>query len=174
MHKTIHFWLVILLSGLFGGLLIFVLLFTFNLLLDSYFSFLYLFIYLSPLVVMHFATTRLRDYFGQGVISFRQAFTTSFFTGLITALVISLTIYFVYAHLNSPALEQRFSLLESEISQQGSPDDIRHKRQMLRSLIHPKSMAIYFGVVNLLLLPLYAFLIAIFAKRKNRYLDPAQ
>lgn len=174
MYKNVHFWVVIFLSGLFGGLLIFVLLFTFNLLLNSYFSFLYLFIYLSPLVVMHFATTRLRDFFGQGVMSMKQAFVTAFSAGFLSALVMSLTIYFVYAYLNSPALEHRFSTLEAEMLRQGNMEELRQKRQLLRSLINPKSMAIYFGAVNLLLLPLYAFLIAIFAKRKNKYLDPAQ
>ncbi len=171
MYKTLHFWLVAPLSGLFGGLLVFVLLFTFNLLLDRSFSLIYVMVYLFPLFIMWYATAVIRDRFGMGVISFRQAFFFSAFTGIITAFVMSVVIYYVYTHLNAPALQYRANQLEAELLQSAIHGDLQEKKSMVRSLMNPRQLALYFGMLNLILMPVFALFIAIFAKRKNRYLD---
>ncbi len=171
MHKAVHFWMVTLLSGLFGGLLVFILLFTFNLLIDRSFSLIFFIVYLAPLFVLWFSVSWLRDSFGQEVISFRQGFFTAALTGIVLTAIMSLAIYYVYSHLNYPALQQRTVLLETELMQSGNMEGLTQKKQLVQQLMSPKNLALFFTWVNLALLPFYAFFIAIFAKRKNRYLD---
>jgi ABC-type multidrug transport system fused ATPase/permease subunit len=171
MHKAVHFWMVTLLSGFFGGLLVFILLFTFNLLINKSFSLIFMIVYLAPLFVLWFSVSWLRDSFGKEVISFRQGFFTAALTGIILTAIMSLAIYYVYSHLNYPALEHRTILLETELMQVGNMEDLSQKKQLVKQLMSPENLALFFTWVNLILLPFYAFFIAIFAKRKNRYLD---
>jgi hypothetical protein len=171
MYKTLHFWLVAFLSGLFGGLLVFVLLFTFNLLIDKSFSLVYVMVYLFPLFIMWYATVLLRDRFGMGVISFWQALFFSALTGFICALVMSAAIYYVYTHLNAPALQHRANQLEAGLLQSAIEGNLQEKKNLVRNLMSPQQLAKYFGLLNLILLLPYALFIAIFARRKNRFLD---
>jgi hypothetical protein len=171
MHKAVHFWLVTLVSGFFGGLLVFVLLITLNLLIDNSFSLFFLTVYLAPLFVMWFSVRWLRDYFGCGKISFRQGFITAVITGIVLTVVMSLSIYCVYSHFNYPAINQRTIVLESELLQAVNSHELQYRKNLVQRLMSPKNLAFFFMLVNFFLLPFYTIFIAIFAKRNNKYLN---
>ncbi|MDP3462278.1 MAG: DUF4199 domain-containing protein [Bacteroidales bacterium] len=174
LYKTWQFWLVGLFTGFFGGLLTFLLLFLVNLLVVKEYSYLYLFVYLAPLFFLWFSCLRLRNNYAQGVLSFGSGFRLSLLTGLILVSVLSLAIYFVYTYLNNPTLEFRINRIETDLVSKEAANglqSINSKRQFLREIMSPAYLAIVHAIVNLSLLPVYAFLIAIFARRKNRFLD---
>jgi len=108
------------------------------------------------------------------VLSFGSGFRLSLLTGLILVSVLSLAIYFVYTYLNNPTLEFRINRIETDLVSKEAANglqSINSKRQFLREIMSPAYLAIVHAIVNLSLLPVYAFLIAIFSIRKNIFLD---
>ncbi|MBU1010775.1 MAG: DUF4199 family protein [Bacteroidetes bacterium] len=174
MHKQIDFWIVGLVTGFFGGLLTFLLLFVVNLLVNNNYSFVFGTVYLAPAFFMAYACARLRGKYGSGVLSYGSGFRLSLLTGLVTALVMSVAIYFVYTYLYTPTLSYRLGRLESElVGKQATAGyaAIAEKQQTLRNLMSPLNLSLLFAAVNLALSPVYAVIIAIFARRKNRFLE---
>lgn len=172
-YNIFQFWIVGLLTGLFTGLLTFVLYFGFNLVADRSFSFLFILIYLLPAFGMYYAVIRLRNRYGRGVIKFNQAFRLALLTGFVAAVVMGLLVYFIYTYMSPQGLESRMSYLEAAVLKEGHylAQDIRQLRSLIKTLLSPVLMAFSIFVVNLVLSLLFAFIIAIFARRKDRYID---
>lgn len=172
-YTQTHFWVVGLLTGLFTGLLSFVLYFAFNLFADRSFSLLFIFIYLFPAIGMYYAVIRLRNRYGRGVIQFRQAFSQAILAGFTASIVIGVLVYFVYTYMNPQSLQGRMSHLESSILQDGvyAAKDIRDVRSLIQKLLSPFLMSLSIFAINFILSMLYAFIIAIFARRKDRYMN---
>jgi hypothetical protein len=174
MYKNWQFWVVGSFTGFFGGLLTFLILFLVNLLVVKEYSYLYVAVYIAPAFFYWYACIRLRNHYAQGVLSFGSGFRLSLLTGIILTAIMSAAIYFVYLYLNNPTLEFRINRIETElISKEASSGlgKINSTRQFVRELMTPKYLAILQATVNLALLPVFALIIAIFARRKNRYLD---
>lgn len=174
MYTNWQFWVVGSFTGFFGGLLTFLILFLVNLLVIKEYSYLYLAVYLAPAFFYWFASIRLRDRYADGVLGFGGSFRLSMLTGFILTAVMSVAIYFVYEYLNNPTLEFRVNRIETEMiaeSARSGLEQINANRQYVRELMTPKYLAILQATVNLALIPVYAFFIATFARRKNRFLD---
>jgi uncharacterized membrane protein YhaH (DUF805 family) len=171
MHEKKHFWLVGILTGFFSGLTVFLVqLILFHLSLSS-FSIIYGLLYLIPFIAMAYASVRLRDRYGSNMLLFGQSFKLSLLTGFLSAVIMSVMIYYVYSYLFIPALQQRATQLNSELLSADpgmSFDKMKERKQLIIKLLSPLSLAIYYFVVNTVLLPFYAFIIAIFAHRRRR------
>lgn len=177
MYKTRHFWTVALFTGFFSGLLAFVLLSLLMFLASESFSPLYIMVYLLPFFTMSYAAVRLRDRYGLGMLRFSQGFRLSFTTGLVSALVFSATIYFVFSFLFMPGLFQRANMLEADfvLNNPGLPlSEIKEKKELIQQMLTPLSLSVYFFIINALVLPLAAFIIAIFARRRNRLIEDTE
>ncbi len=172
-YSIIQFWVVGLITGLFTGLLTFVLYFGFNLVADRSFSFLFILIYLLPAFGMYYAVIRLRNRYGRGVIRFKQAYSQALLTGFVASVVMGLLVYFIYTYMSPQGLESRMSYLESAVLKEGHylAQDIRQLRSLIKTLLSPVLMAFSIFIVNFALALFYAFIIAIFARRKDRYID---
>jgi hypothetical protein len=174
MHKLWHFWLVGILSGLFSGLIMLVLYFSVNYLANNYFSVYYIFIYFFPLLSLWTACYVLRHFFGLGVLRFKHAFRLSLLTSFISAIVFSIGMYFVFTYLNQPSTGARSTLIESEyqLGRQGlSFEEIKDKKEQLQLFLSPFSIAFMYFLLNIVLTPFFALIIAIFARRKNRFIE---
>ncbi len=171
MHAKKHFWLVGILTGIFSGMIVFLAqLFLFYLSLDS-FSITYILIYLLPLIPMFYAAGRLRERYGSGVLYFNQAYGLALLTGFISALVMSVMVYYVYTYLFVPALQQRAAQLQASLISNGQGlafQMMKERKQLITKLLSPFSLSVYYFIAQLVLLPLYAFIIAIFARRRLR------
>lgn len=120
---------------------------------------------------MGFGAVRLRDRFGEEVIRFGQGFRISLLIGFISAVIMSIMIYVVFTYLMLPSLGYRVGILESELISQNpgqSFSEIKQKKELIHQMLSPISLAVYYLGINLVLLPFQAFLIAIFARRRNR------
>lgn len=174
MYKNWQFWVVGSFTGFFGGLITFLLLFLINLLVVKEYSYLYLAAYLAPGFFYWLASTRLRDRYNEGILGFGNSFRMSILTGFVLTVVMSMAVYLIYEYLNNPTLEFRVNRIETEMiaeSTQSGLEQINSNRLYVRELMTPKYLAILHATVNLALLPVYAFFIGTFARRKNRYLD---
>lgn len=171
MYKKKYFWLVGTLTGFFLGMLVFLLqLLLFNLAISSFSPF-YVLIYLLPFFGMYHAARRLREGYGLGVLHFSQGFRIAMLTGFVSAVVMSLMMYYVYSNLFIPALQQRASQLHAELLATDVTktfDSMKERKQLITKLLSPMSLSVYYFAVNIVLLPLFAFLIAIFARRSRR------
>ena len=174
MHKSWHFWLVGSFSGLFSGLVMLLLYFGMNYISNNYYSVYYIFIYLFPLVSLWVACYLLRQFFGSGVLRFKHAFRLSLFTSVLSAVVFSVGMYFIYTRLNQPAISARSTIIESEymFGRQGlSYDEIQDKKEQIQQILTPTSIAFMYFALNIALTPFFALIIAIFARRKNRFIE---
>ena len=75
----------------------------------------------------------------------------SFMTGLLSAIILSLTLYVAY----SQGLESRIDLFDNDNTN-------------LQDMMSPKAISLSMFVINVVLSLLYSLIIAIFAKRKNK------
>lgn len=174
MYKKKYFWIVGVITGFFSGLLIFLLLIVLTFLLGNSFSLLYIVLYLAPIFAMGFACVRLRERYLDGMLEFSMGFRLSVLTGFVSALVMSLMIYYVFTFLLLPSLHHRVAILESELlasNPDQTMDQIKGNKYLIQQILTPLSMALYYFIVNVFLMPLFATIIAIFAKRRNRYID---
>jgi len=174
MYKKRNFWAVTLFTGFFSGLLAFVLLTLLMHLSAESFSPIYVLIYLLPVITMFWACIRLRERYNYGMLTFSQGFRVSFTTGLFSALFLSLAVYFVFSHLFMPSLFQRVNMLEADfvLNNPGLPlAEIKDKKELIQQMLTPLSLAVYFFIINAILLPFVAFIIAIFARRRSRFIE---
>jgi hypothetical protein len=174
MHKSWHFWLVGISTGIFSGLLMLLLYFGMNYLANSYFSVYYIFIYLFPLISLGAACYFLQRFFGMGVLRFKHAFRLSLLTSVISAAIFSIGMYFVFSQLNQPAISARSTMIESDyiLGRQGlTYNEMRDKKEQIAQILSPLSIAVMYFLLNIVLTPLFALIIAIFAKRKNRFIE---
>lgn len=171
MYQKKHFWIVGLITGFFSGLLVFLLLIVLMHFSTNSFSFFYLLIYLLPLVFMGFGAVRLREKFAENVLEFGQAFRLSILIGVLSSVIMSTMIYYIFTYLMLPSLGYRVGILESELISQNpgqSFSEIKEKRNLIHQMLSPLSLSVYYFVINIVLLPFQAFIIAIFAHRTNR------
>ena len=159
MYKKKYFWLVGTLTGFFLGMLVFLLqLLLFNLAISSFSPF-YVLIYLLPFFGMYHAARRIREGYGLGVLHFSQGFRIAMLTGFVSAVVMSLMMYYVYSNLFIPALQQRASQLHAELLATDvtkSFDSMKERKQLITKLLSPLSLSVYYFAVNIVLLPLFA------------------
>jgi hypothetical protein len=173
-YSSKHFWLVCSITGLFSGLWLLVLYFGLSLLTNNYYSIYYILIYLFPLFTAYLASIILRNRFGKGVMRFAQSFKLTIFTLIISAVFFSVGIYFIYIYLNQPAFDMRTSLIESEImlKENGmTMDEMKEKKDVIHQILSPMSIAVMYFILNIVLTPFFALIIAIFAKRKSRFIN---
>lgn len=169
-----QFWWVTTMFGLFTGLVLFVIYFLLSLIFKHDISIFYTLIYLLPLVGMLLAVVRLRDYYGHSTIRFSQAFWCSWITALIAALVFAAALYFVYSEMNLGELKHKSLAIEQRVLSKSEPmslTEIRSLRQYIQTMLSPSYLAfmnfIFYSIFGLF----YAFIIAIFARRKDRFLE---
>lgn len=174
MHKSWHFWLVGGITGLFSGLVMLFLYFGMNYVANSYYSVYYIFIYLFPLASLWMACYFLRQFFGMGVLRFKHAFRLSLLTSVISAVIFSIGMYYIYTRLNQPAISARSTIIESEyiFGRQGlSYEEIQDKKAQIQQILTPASISFMYFALNIVLTPFFALIIAIFARRKNRFIE---
>ncbi len=167
MSSRFTFWKVSVWTGFSGGLLVFLALHLVILFTKSFFSVFYIFIYLLPLVVMIFASIRHRSINANRRISFGQACLLNLITGVLALIISSITIYLVYTYINPSALEARIYIVEAELQNTLSTGSSSLDQNKLHALMSPYNLAIYYGFVNLILISIFAIIIAIFAKRNS-------
>ncbi len=174
MLNTKNFWWTTLLTGLFTGLLVFTIYFLFLLLSDHIFSWIFTLVYILPFIGMSYATLRLKNRYNEGYISFNEAFISSFFTGFVAAIIYALLIYFVYTQMNSNELKYRSLQIEQYLQMQAgnlSLSEIRNLRQQINQLLSASYLSIYNLIFHTILYVIYAVIIAIFVRRKNRFIE---
>lgn len=173
-YSNAQFWWVTSLFGLFTGLLVFVLYFLLSLLFKQEVSVFYSLTYLLPVVGMIMAVVRLRDHYGHGAIRFSQAFWCSWITAIIAAFVFAATLYFVYSEMNLSELKHKAMTIEQDVLAQSntmSITEIRSLRQYIQTMLSPAYLAGMNFIFYSLFGVFYALLIAIFARRKDRFIE---
>ena len=145
-----QYWLTILSAGFLSGILssaVYFLLYWFFYVQQS---FLFSLIYLLPLLSSTITLIFFKHKFVWNKFSYNAAFSMSFITGLLSATILSLTLYYAYT-----------SILESRIDLFSNIDKETVQRLMSPSVI---SLSMFF--INIILSLFYSLIIAIFAKRK--------
>lgn len=174
MHHSKHFWITGLITGFFGGLVHFIILLLLMYFIQEAFSLFFLLVYLFPIVFFAIASIRLRDRYNQGMLSFGQSFRLSLLTGIFASVILSLMVYFIFTHLLTGILHYRALTMEAEligIQADKTMEEIRNTKMWIRQMLSPLNLAFYYFGLNLLLIPIQAFIIAIFVWRKKRFID---
>lgn len=173
-YSNSQFWWVTSIFGLFTGLIVFVIYFLLSLLFKQEVSVFYSLTYLLPLAGMTLAVLRLRDHYGHGTLRFSQAFWCSWITAIIAALVFAAALYFVYSQMNPGELKHKALAIEQGILAQSntmSVIEIRSLRQYIQTMLSPAYLAgmnfIFYSLSGVF----YALIIAIFARRKDRFIE---
>ncbi len=174
MLKKKNTWYSIIVIGLFTGLLLFTIYFLLQLVNHEVYSWLFSFTYTIPFIGMWFVAQRVREKILDGYINYKEAYFTSLLTGIISALTFAGLIYFVYTVLNPNDINYRVLQLEQLIVSKSGKTNIE-EIQMLRNKLNLLLSVSYLTFLNMifhiLLAILYAFIIAIFVRRKNRYIE---
>lgn len=173
MYTKWQFRLTALITGLFFGLLMLVYYFALGLVVNDYYSILYAGIYLIPVAAYSYAPMILRNRYNNGYLSFRQSFKSSFLTGITVSLIFSAGLFFGIKYLNQPVFSLRSSMLESDVmlnSSSLSLDEISRQRELVKQFIAPFPVSVSYFLANLILIPFYAFFIAIFAMKRRKIL----
>lgn len=168
-----QFWWVTATFGIFTGLIVFVLYFLLSLLFKHEVSVFYTLIYLLPLAGMILAVLRLRDFYGHGTIRFSQAFWCGWITAFIAALVFGTALYFIYSEMNLGELKHKALAIEQRVlakSDTMSLAEIRSLRQYIQTMLSPSYLAFMNFVFYSVFGVFYALIIAIFARRKDRFI----
>ncbi|MDN5349295.1 MAG: hypothetical protein PWQ54_691 [Bacteroidales bacterium] len=174
MLSTKNFWWTTVLTGLFTGLLVFTLYFLLLLLSHNIYSWIFVLVYILPFIGMTYATLRFKNRFNDGYISFNEAFITAYFTGIVAAIIYALLIYFVYTQMNSNELKYRSLQIEQYLQMQAgnlSLTEISTLRKQINKLLSASYLSIYNLIFHSVLYVIYAVLIAIFVRRKNRFIE---
>ena len=150
-YTTKQYWLTILLSGLTIGILSSVVYFLLYWFLYVKQSFLFSLLYIIPLLSSTITLVLFKHKYVWKNFSYGSAFLMSFMTGLLSAIILSLTLYVAY----SEGLESRIDLFDN-----GNTN--------LQDMMSPKAISLSMFVINVVLSLLYSLIIAIFAKRKNK------
>jgi hypothetical protein len=163
-----------LLTGFFGGLVNYIILLLLLYFVHDSYSLLYIMIYLFPFVFVAFANIRLRERYNQGMLSFGQSFRLSVLTGFFASLVLSLMVYFVFTYFLTGILHYRALALESDLiglQNVKSMEEIRNLKVWIKNMLSPLNLAAYYFILNLILIPIQAVIIAIFVWRKKRFIE---
>ncbi|HMM10944.1 MAG TPA: DUF4199 domain-containing protein [Bacteroidales bacterium] len=174
MYKTWQFLLVMLVSGLFTGLIAFVVylgLLSFG---TQIFSPANLLIYFVPFIGMWIAAVRLRNRYNYRMLSFGQGFRISFSTGFLSAVVFSVMVYYMFSGLFESLLNARINALVGQLVLDNPSlglDELNNRKELVHRMLAPLSQAVYFFAFNFVLLPVWAFLIAIFVRKRGRILN---
>lgn len=174
MYKTWHFLLVMIVAGLFTGLITFVVYLALLSFVQGIYSPVHIMLYIVPFAGMWVAALRLRRRFSYDMISFGQAFRISFSTGFVAAIVFSLMVYYLFSDPLAHVLNQRINTLVGQVVLDNPSlglDEISRRKELVHRMMAPMSQAIYFFAFNFVLLPVSAFLIAIFVRKRSRLLD---
>lgn len=174
MYKTWQFLLVMLITGLFTGMVAFVVYLSLLSFVHSIFSPVYLMLYLVPFAGMWIAALRLRNRYNYRMLSYGQGFRISFSTGFVSALVFSFMVYYLFSGTLESLLNQRINTLVSQVVLENpsmSLDDLNRRKDLVNRMLAPLSQAVYFFAFNFAMLPIAAFLIAIFARRRGRIIN---
>ncbi|MCE1202017.1 MAG: DUF4199 domain-containing protein [Bacteroidia bacterium] len=174
MYKSWQFLLVMIVTGLFTGLIAFVVYLGLLSFIHSIFSPVNLLLYIVPFVGMWIAAVRLRNRYNYGMMRFGQGFRISFSTGFVSALVFSGLVYYLFSGLLEPLLNQRINTLVGQAVLENPSlglEELNNRKELVHRMMAPLSQAVYFFAFNFVLLPVSAFLIAIFARRRGRILN---
>ena len=145
-----QYWLTILSAGFLIGILSSAIYFVLYWFFYVQHSFIFSLIYLIPLLGSTLTTFFFKQKFVWKEFSYGAAFSMSFIIGLLSALLLSLSLYFAYS-----------SVLESRIELFTNIDN-----EMLQRLMSPKAVSLSMFIINIILSLFYSLIIAIFAKRK--------
>lgn len=145
-----QYWFTILCSGLIVALLSIAAYFTLYWFLYVQQSFLFSLIYIIPLLGSTITLAIFKHKFVWKEFTYGSAFLMSFMIGIISALILSLTLYFTYKY----GLETRIDLYDSS--------------EHLQSLMSPLAISLSMLIINVVLSLFYSLIIAIFAKRKKK------
>ncbi len=149
-YTSKQYWLTILSAGFLIGILSSTIYFILYWFFYVQQSFIFSLIYLIPLLGSTITIFFFKQKFVWKEFSYGAAFSMSFLTGLLSAILLSLALYFAYT-----------SVLESRIELFSNIDD-----EMLQRLMSPKAVSLSMLLINVILSLFYSLIIAIFAKRK--------
>ncbi|MDA3943512.1 MAG: DUF4199 domain-containing protein [Bacteroidetes bacterium] len=173
-YSSKQFWMVATAFGFFTGLIVFVVYFLLTLLFKNTVSIIYSLVYLLPFAGMYWAVIRLRDYYGRTVIRFSQAFLCSWITAIIAAAVFASVLYIVYSEMNAADLKYKALAIEQQLMAKSGTmtlNQVKELRQQLSTLLSPAYLAqinfVFYSGIGLI----YALIIAIFVKRKDRFIE---
>ena len=145
-----QYWLTILSAGFLSGILSSATYFVLYWFFYVQHSFIFSLIYLIPLLGSTVTTFFFKQKYVWKEFSYSAAFSMSFLTGLLSAIILSLALYIAYS-----------SVLESRIDLFNNVDN-----ETLQRLMSPKAVSLSMLSINVILSLLYSLIIAIFAKRK--------
>jgi hypothetical protein len=144
-----QYWLTTIISGLLLSLLLSATYVLFYQRLYVEHSFMFSIIYLIPLVWLTVTLAFFKMKFVLDEFSYRQAFVMSLVTGLISAAIFSVAVYFIYDYME---VGSRIKLYENG--------------NKMRQLFSPKAAALSMLLINVILSIVYSLIIAIFARKK--------
>ena len=145
-----QYWMTILSAGIISGILSSVVYFLLYCFFYVQQSFVFSLIYLIPLLASTVALVFFKYKFIWKNFSYCAAFFMSFLTGLLSAIILSLALYYAYS-----------SHIESRIELFNNID-----KETLQRLMSPTAVSLSMFFINIILSLLYSLIIAIFAKRK--------
>ena len=174
MYSKWQYRFVGLVAGLFSAMLMLLLYFGMGLFSNNYFSVYYFLVYLFPLASFSLASIFLRNRYNNGALPFGKSFKLSLLTGIVISIVFSAGMYLCIKYLSQPSFGMRASQVEADVLLRGrvlSLEEISQKKEMVSQMNSPLSVSVMYFILNLILTPVFAFIIAIFAWRKNRIID---
>lgn len=129
--------------------------------------------YISYLVLaigLYWAIVSFRDKHMGGLIDYKGAFASGFFTGLIASLIGGAFTY-VYVQYIDPGIIDQI-LLQTEVTLEQNPnmsdEQIEQALEMTESFTSPILMSVFGFLGNLVASTVLSLIIAIFAKRENK------
>ena len=149
-YTSKQYWLTILSAGFLIGILSSTIYFILYWFFYVQQSFIFSLIYLIPLLGSTITLFFFKQKFVWKEFSYGAAFSMSFLTGLLSAILLSIALYFAYT-----------SVLESRIELFNNIDN-----EMIQQLMSPKAVSLSMLLINVILSLFYSLIIAIFAKRK--------
>ena len=149
-YTSKQYWLTILSAGFLIGILSSTIYFILYWFFYVQQSFIFSLIYLSPLLGSTITLFFFKQKFVWKEFTYGAAFSMSFLTGLLSAILLSIALYFAYT-----------SVLESRIELFSNIDN-----EMIQRLMSPKAVSLSMLLINVILSLFYSLIIAIFAKRK--------
>ena len=149
-YTSKQYWLTILSAGFLIGILSSTIYFILYWFFYVQQSFIFSLIYLIPLLGSTITLFFFKQKFVWKEFTYGAAFSMSFLTGLLSAILLSIALYFAYT-----------SVLESRIELFSNIDN-----EMIQRLMSPKAVSLSMLLINVILSLFYSLIIAIFAKRK--------
>ncbi|MBR5604172.1 MAG: hypothetical protein IKY27_09920 [Bacteroidales bacterium] len=145
-----QYWSTILTAGFSIGILSSVVYFILYWFFYVQQSFVFSLIYLIPLLGSTVTTIYFKQKFVWNKFSYGAAFSMSFFSGILSAIILSTALYFAY----NSILESRIDLFNNI------------NNETLQRFMSPTAVSLSMFLINIILSLLYSLIFAIFAKRK--------